>query len=133
MGVVVTHDVSGDLGGLGVLLVELEAHLLHAVEDAAVDGLEAVTNVGEGAADDDRHGVVEVRPAHLVFNIDGEQEGGAAALNGGPGGAVWIVRSRAKGELRILIVCHGLCIYYRRFGGMPPSRKSLVSHWFLDG
>ena len=60
MGVVVAHDVADDLGGLGVLLVELEAHLLHAVEDAAVDGLEAVADVGQGAADDDRHGVVEI-------------------------------------------------------------------------
>ena len=82
MGVVVAHDVADDLGGLGVLLVELEAHLLHAVEDAAVDGLEAVADVGQGAADDDRHGVVEIRAAHLVFNVDGEHEGGAAALDG---------------------------------------------------
>ena len=39
VGMVVTHDVADDLGRLGVLLVELEAHLLHAVEDATVDGL----------------------------------------------------------------------------------------------
>ena len=83
VGMIVTHDVADDLGGLGVLFVELEAHLLHAVEDTAVDGLEAVTHVGEGAADDDRHGVVEVRPAHLLFNIDGEHGEGAAALDGG--------------------------------------------------
>ena len=81
VGVVVAHDVADDLGGLGVLLVELEAHLLHAVEDAAVDGLEAVADVGQGSADDDRHGVVEVGAAHLLFNVDGKQEGGAAALD----------------------------------------------------
>ena len=46
VGMVVAHDVADDLGGFGVLLVELEAHLLHAVEDAAVDGLEAVADVG---------------------------------------------------------------------------------------
>ena len=110
VGMVVAHDVADDLGGLGVLLVELEAHLLHAVEDAAVDGLEAVTDVGQGAADDDRHGVVEVGPAHLLFNIDGEHEGGAAALDGAGGAAVRIfgvVRGR-KGEFWVLIVCHGL-------------------------
>jgi len=73
--------VADDLGGLGVLLVELEAHLLHAVEDAAVDGLEAVADVGQGAADDDGHRVVEIRPAHLVFNIDRQQEGRTGALN----------------------------------------------------
>ena len=95
VGVIVTHDVADDLGGLGVLLVELEAHLLHAVENAAVDGLEAVTNVGQGAADDHRHGVVEVRPAHLVFYIDGQQKGGAAALDGGALG-------RRRGGVRIV-------------------------------
>jgi hypothetical protein len=39
VGVVVAHDVAGDLGGFGVLLVELETHLLHAVEDAAMVGV----------------------------------------------------------------------------------------------
>ncbi len=118
---VVAHDVADDLGGLGVLLVELEAHLLHAVEDAAVDGLEAVTDVGQGAADDDRHGVVEVRPAHLLFNIDREHEGGAAALNGARRGPFGLFGCGAEGEFWVLIVCHGLYIYYRRFGRMPPK------------
>ena len=86
VGMVVAHDVADDLGGLGVLLVELEAHLLHAVEDAAVDGLEAVADVGQGAADDDRHGVVEIGAAHLLFDIDGEHEEGAGA-GGGTGRA----------------------------------------------
>ena len=83
VGMVVTHDVADDLGRLGVLLVELEAHLLHAVEDAAMHGLEAVADVGQGAADDDRHRVVEIRPAHLVFNIDRNQKGRARPLHAG--------------------------------------------------
>jgi len=81
VGVEVAHDVSDDLGGLGELLVELEPHLLHAIEDATVDGLEAVADVGQGASDDDGHGVVQIRPAHLVFNIDRQQEGRTGALN----------------------------------------------------
>ena len=81
--VVVAHDVAYDLGGLGVLFVELQAHFLHAVEDAAVHGLEAVADVGQGASDDDRHGVVEVGPAHLLFDIDREHVERAAALDGG--------------------------------------------------
>ena len=44
-----------------------EADLVHRVEDAAVDGLEAVAHVGQRAADDDGHRVVEVRRAHLVL------------------------------------------------------------------
>ena len=116
VGVVVAHDVADDLGGLGVLLVELEAHLLHTKEDAAVDGLEAVADVGQGSADDDRHGVVEIRAAHLLFHVNGEHEGGAAALNGAGGGAIWVVLRR-EGELRVLFVCHDLSLYYRGFHG----------------
>ena len=118
---VVAHDVADDLGGLGVLLVELEAHLLHAVEDAAMDGLEAVADVGQGAADDDRHGVVEVAAAHLLLDVDGQKLQGSGA--GGRTGAVSaraaggrvvgvgvlrgrrIVRVGAEGEL-VLIVRH---------------------------
>ena len=48
VGMVVSHDVADDLGGLGVLLVELEAHLLHAVEDAAMDRLESIPDVRGG-------------------------------------------------------------------------------------
>ncbi len=86
VGVVVAHDVADDLGGLGVLLVELQAHFLHAVQDAAVDGLEAVAGVGQGAADDDRHRVVEIRPAHLLLDVDGEHDESAGA--GGRAGTV---------------------------------------------
>ncbi len=35
-------------------------------------GLQAVANVGQRAADDDAHGVVEIRLAHLVFEIHGK-------------------------------------------------------------
>ena len=52
VGVVIAHDMADDFGGFGVLFVVLEAHFLHAVEDAAMDGLEAVAHVGEGAAND---------------------------------------------------------------------------------
>ena len=131
VGVEVAHDVADDLGGLGELLVELEAHLLHAVEDAAVDGLEAVTDVGQGSADDDRHGVVEVRPAHLLFNVDGIEESGASAWDVGSGRAV----GGAAGGRRVFgvgvlvggdfgffgilgeeIVSHDLYPYYKGFG-----------------
>ena len=46
--------------------------LVHAVEDAAVHGLEAVADVGQRAPDDDAHRVVEIRLAHLVFDVDGK-------------------------------------------------------------
>ena len=50
-----------------------EPHLLHGVENAAMHWLQSVTNIGQRAADDDRHRVVEIRPPHLLFDIDGLQ------------------------------------------------------------
>jgi len=45
-----------------------DARLLHGIEDAPVDGLEAVTGVRQGAPRDDRHRVVDVRLLHLLFD-----------------------------------------------------------------
>ncbi len=105
VGMVDAHALADDLGALGVLLVVLKAHLAHGVEDAAMHGLEAVADVGQRAADDDRHGVVEIRPAHLLFDIDGNE---ARAVAG------W--RTAIERELGILIVCH------RGFRS-PPKRR----------
>ena len=64
------EDFADDLGALAVGLGGGEAQLVHAEEDAAVHGLEAVADVGEGAADDHAHGVIEVRLLHLRFDIN---------------------------------------------------------------
>ena len=88
----VAHHVADHLRRLGVLLVELKAHLLHAVEDAAMHGLESVAGVGQGAADDDRHGVVEVGAAHLLLDVDGQKLQGS-----GTGGRTWAVSASAAG------------------------------------
>ena len=39
--------------------------LIHGVENAAVDGLQAVPHIGQGAAHDDGHGVLNVRLLHF--------------------------------------------------------------------
>jgi hypothetical protein len=72
------HALADDFGALGVLLVVFEAHLAHGVEDAAMDGLEAVAGIGQSAPDDDRHRVIEIGAAHLFFNVDGDEVGAAA-------------------------------------------------------
>ncbi len=56
---------------LRVAPIGREAHLLHRVENAAMHRLQSVANVGQRAADDDRHRIVEIRTAHLLFNVDG--------------------------------------------------------------
>ena len=65
--VVALHDLADDAGGLAERAVGLEALLVHRVEHAAVDGFEAVAGVGQGAADDHRHRVVEVGGLHLLL------------------------------------------------------------------
>ena len=105
MRMVLAHCLADHLGALGVLLVVLQTHLVHRVQDAAMHRLEAVANIGQRTADDDRHRIVEIRPPHLVFNVDGNHVGGAGT--GGRRCAVPAVAVRtAEGKLRILIVCH---------------------------
>ena len=58
-----------DFRALAIRLRGGEAELVHAVENAAMDGLEAVAHVGQGAPDDYAHGVIEIRFFHLRFDI----------------------------------------------------------------
>ena len=67
MRVVLAHDLADDLRALDVLAVRLEVQLVHHVQDAAMNGLQTVADVGQRPPDDDRHGVVEIRRAHLLL------------------------------------------------------------------
>ena len=71
MRVVLAHHLADDLRRLDVLAVGLQAELVHHVEDAAMDRLQAVAHVGQRAADDDGHRVIEVRRAHLLLEPAG--------------------------------------------------------------
>ena len=75
-------------------------HIVHGVENAPVHGLQPVAYVGQRAADDHRHRIVEIRPPHLLFDIDGlnvRGAGNAAAISAG---------RRSQGKLWVLIVSH---------------------------
>jgi hypothetical protein len=79
----VTHHLADDLGRLAERPVGAIAAGLHAVEDAAVDRLEAVAHVGKCARHDHAHGVIEIRAPHLLFDRDGgdvERLGGRRRL-----------------------------------------------------
>ena len=65
-----------------------QAHLLHGVQNAAMHRLQSVAHVGQRAANDHRHRIVEIRPPHLVFNVDGLNVQGAGELPPSPGGGV---------------------------------------------
>ena len=76
-----------------------------------MDGLEAVAGVGEGAPDDDRHRVVEIGAAHLLFDIDGDEVGAAGR------------QAAIERELGVLIVCHRGFRSAQKGGETLPERR----------
>ena len=68
--VVVAHHVADDLRALGERALGAVAAVVHAVDDAAVDRLEAVPHVREGAVHDHAHRVVEEGSLHLLVEVD---------------------------------------------------------------
>ena len=103
--VVVLEHLADHARALGVGARGDQALLLHRVQDAAVDGLEAVAHVGQRAADDDRHRVVEERRADLV--LDGDRDRLVALAGRTAAGAAG--RGRGRGRLvgRRRLVGHG--------------------------
>ncbi len=70
MGVVLTHDVTDDARALAEAPVGTVATVVHRVEHAAVHRLQTITYVGQRAADDDGHGVVDVGALHGGLQLD---------------------------------------------------------------
>ncbi len=66
---VLAEHLADDAGGLLIGGVRADAHVVHGVQNAPVDGLEAVASIRQGAGDDDGHGIVQVRAAHLFVNV----------------------------------------------------------------
>jgi hypothetical protein len=73
---VFTDHVADDACRLLVRAIPLVAKLAHRVQHSAVDGLEPVTDVGQGAAHDHAHRVIEIGLLHLVFEIDVQEFAG---------------------------------------------------------
>ena len=73
MWVVFTNDVTHHTRGLLVRLVVVITKLAHREEDAAVDGLKTIPDVGQRAAHDDAHRIIEVGLLHLVFEAYRQQ------------------------------------------------------------
>src|SRR5664280_3650875 len=94
VGVVRPHHVADDLGALRMRSVGKQPLVVHRVEDAAVDRLQAVAHIGQGTRHDDRHGVLEEGALHLLLDLDGLDEPGGDVLGGiGPAPAL-VVTSR---------------------------------------
>ena len=67
MRVIFTDHVTDDAGGLFVRTVIVVGKLVLRKHDAPVNGLETVTGVRNGAADDDRKGILQERLAEFSF------------------------------------------------------------------
>jgi hypothetical protein len=82
VGVVFAQHFANDTGAFAVGGVGADTHVVHGVEDAPVDGFEAVAGIGQGAGDDDAHGVIEVGVAHLLVDVYGVDWNGRGRENG---------------------------------------------------
>jgi hypothetical protein len=70
--VVLTDHVADDTGRLLVGPVPVVVELVHGKQHAPVHRLEAVARIGQRAAHDHAHGVIEVAAPHLLFKTDGQ-------------------------------------------------------------
>ena len=66
---VFTHDFTNDTGGFFVWFIRRHAQLAHAVKNSSVYRLQTVAHVRQGAADDNAHGVVDIRLLHFVMDL----------------------------------------------------------------
>ena len=84
--VVLADHVADDARALLVGAVPVVVQLVHREQHAPVHRLQAVARVGQRAADDHAHRVIEVRAPHLLFEADGQGflgEGGHAGCRQG--------------------------------------------------
>ena len=123
--VVALHRLADDARALARRGRRPEAEVVHGDEDAALRRLEAVAHVGQGAADDDRHGVVEVAVLHLVG--DAQTWRPAVALGGSVGSAAsgggvivasdkvsLLARRIGRGHGRLLLPATFVSAYFSR-------------------
>ena len=88
MGMVFAHDVADDAGAFLIGLARLHPRFVHAEDDAALNGFEAIAHVGDGAGDDDGHGIVQEGRFDFVGDVavgharDDARNGGFVAEHG---------------------------------------------------
>jgi hypothetical protein len=99
MRMVLAHHFSDDTGALARGPSGSQPHLLQGVKNAAMHRLQSVADIGQRAPDNDRQRIVEVRLAHLFFDIDGLNVERARTLS-------VAARRRCQWKLGILIVGH---------------------------
>ena len=66
VGVIITHDITDNPGGFAVRLGPVITALHHRIENAAMNRLKPVTNIGESAGNDDAHCVIQIGFPHFL-------------------------------------------------------------------
>ncbi|MNT91368.1 hypothetical protein D3C72_2324540 [compost metagenome] len=72
MRVVLTDHVTDNTRRFLVGTVPVVGKLMHGVQHPAMHGLEAISDIRKGAADDHAHRVIEIGTAHLLFQANRE-------------------------------------------------------------
>jgi hypothetical protein len=70
VGMQLAHDLADHAGALHVRAVGADAHVVHRVQDAALDRLQPVAGVRQRAGVDDGVGVFEEAGVHLLADVD---------------------------------------------------------------
>jgi len=78
VGVIGAQHGTDGVGRLAVGMAGVVAALMHGIQNTAVDGLQAVAHIGQGAGHDDRHGVVQKCGLDLLFDVADDLFGSAA-------------------------------------------------------
>jgi hypothetical protein len=102
---VLAHHVADDARALLERPVPVVVLLVHREQHAAMHRLQAVARVGQGAADDHAHRVIEIRAPHLLFEADGD---GFLGELGHEGTGRKPRRQSCSGRKR-RILCRGRC------------------------
>ena len=70
VGMVLTHYVSDHTSGLLIGLIVSHALFIHGVENAPVNGLQPIPDIGQSSAYDHTHGVIDVGGLHLLSDVN---------------------------------------------------------------
>ena len=71
VGVVFTHGITSDTGGLFIGFIRLQIHFVHGVENSSLYRLQTVTDIGQCSGYDNAHGVVDVALFHFLVDVYG--------------------------------------------------------------
>src|SRR5688572_32329010 len=69
MWVELTKHLTDDTGRFFVRGIRADTQLLHCIKNTAMDGLQPITRVRQGACHDHAHSVIQIGLAHLGVNI----------------------------------------------------------------